>query len=211
MIQKSSALYLDLYTFTSRVKNSQSFLSYHSGVCCCWAPLLDATSLQNAYPTTDELVCSAVSEEGVCDSCATFLSPITWHGTTQPSINVCQIQGIHSQKVHLQRPMSWSTLCVWCNGELCASMRPTQPTKPTPQRSREFQLPQRTVSKSRVTFYLRNRSNHKWPMLWNQNTWSYNKNYKDRFYAGLQTTMYRLQSSFSVTKRLFTSTENEQA
>jgi hypothetical protein len=37
-------------------------------------PPLDATSFENGYPTTEELVCSAISEERICNSCAMFIS-----------------------------------------------------------------------------------------------------------------------------------------
>jgi hypothetical protein len=43
-------------------KNTQSFVPNDPGDCCCEPPL-DATSFENGYPITEELVCSAVSEE----------------------------------------------------------------------------------------------------------------------------------------------------
>jgi hypothetical protein len=58
---------------------------------------LDATSFENGYPTTEELVCSAVSEERVCSSCATCISHTISHGTTQPSIHLRLEQGSESQ------------------------------------------------------------------------------------------------------------------
>jgi hypothetical protein len=64
MIQKTNAAYEELHTYTSRQKNFQSFVSNDQGDCCCTPPL-DATSFENGYPTTEELVCPAVSEESV--------------------------------------------------------------------------------------------------------------------------------------------------
>jgi hypothetical protein len=55
---------------------------------CCCAPPLYATSFENGHPTTEELVCSAVSEEGVCNSCATCISHTISHETTRPSIHL---------------------------------------------------------------------------------------------------------------------------
>jgi hypothetical protein len=50
------------------------------GDCCCCAPPLEATIFKNGYPTTEKLVCSAVSEEWVCNSCATCISHnFTWN------------------------------------------------------------------------------------------------------------------------------------
>jgi hypothetical protein len=62
MIQKANAAYLELHTYTSRQKNTRSFVSNDPGDCCCWAPAPDATSFENGYPTTEKLVCSAVRE-----------------------------------------------------------------------------------------------------------------------------------------------------
>jgi hypothetical protein len=83
---------LELHTYTSRYKNTQSFVSNDTGDCYC-APPLDATSFGNGYPTTEELVCSAVSEERVCNSCATCISHTISHGTTQSSIHLRLVQG----------------------------------------------------------------------------------------------------------------------
>jgi hypothetical protein len=68
------------------IKNTRSFVSNDPGDCCCCAPPLVATSFENGYPTTEELVCSAVSEEIVRNSCATCISHTILHGTTHPSI-----------------------------------------------------------------------------------------------------------------------------
>jgi hypothetical protein len=56
---------LRTYTHSSQQK-SQSFVSNDLSDCCCCEPQLDATSFENGYSTTRELVCSAVSK----DSCA---------------------------------------------------------------------------------------------------------------------------------------------
>jgi hypothetical protein len=74
MIQKTNAAHLELHSYTSLQKNIQSFVSNDTGDCCCCAPQLDATSFENGYTTTEELVCSAVSEDRVCNSCATCIS-----------------------------------------------------------------------------------------------------------------------------------------
>jgi hypothetical protein len=64
MIQVRNAACLELHAHTSRQKNSHSFVSNDSGDCCCDPPL-DVTSFENYYSTTEELVCSAFSEESV--------------------------------------------------------------------------------------------------------------------------------------------------
>jgi hypothetical protein len=84
-IQKRNAAYLEIHTHTSRQKNSQSFVSNgQGGFRCCALPLY-ATTFENGYHTTDELVYSAVSKERACNSCATCISQTISHGTTQPN------------------------------------------------------------------------------------------------------------------------------
>jgi hypothetical protein len=51
-------------------------------------------------------VCSAVSEEGDCNSCATCISHTISHGTTQPSIHLRLVQEIRAERVHLQKQVS---------------------------------------------------------------------------------------------------------
>jgi hypothetical protein len=87
MIQKTNAAYLELRTYTT-----QSFVSNDPGDCCCCAPPLDASSFENGCPTTEELVCSAVSDGIFCNSCATCISHTISHGTTQPSIHLRESQ-----------------------------------------------------------------------------------------------------------------------
>jgi hypothetical protein len=60
MIQKTNETYLELYIHTSRKKNTQSFVS--NDLVVVVSPL-DATNFENGYPTTEKLVCSAVSKE----------------------------------------------------------------------------------------------------------------------------------------------------
>jgi hypothetical protein len=77
---------------TSRLHQSLEKLSKYClkndlGDCCSCAPLLDATSFENGYLITEELVCSAVSEERFYNSCATYISHTFSHGTTQTSDN----------------------------------------------------------------------------------------------------------------------------
>jgi hypothetical protein len=79
----------------------KSSVSNDPGDCCCCASPLDATSLENGYPTTEELVCSAVSEERVCNSCATCISHTISHGPTQPSIHLRLVQEIRAERVNL--------------------------------------------------------------------------------------------------------------
>jgi hypothetical protein len=119
MIQKTNAVYSELHTRTSRYKSTQRFVSNDPGDFCSCAPPLDATSFENGYPTTEELVCSAVSEERVCNSCATWISHTISHGTTQPSIHLRLVQEIRAQRVHLQKKESLSALCVWCKCIWC--------------------------------------------------------------------------------------------
>jgi hypothetical protein len=69
-IQEMNAVYLEIHTHTSQQKNYQSSALNDLDECCCCAPLLDVTSFLNGYPTTEELLCSAVGEERVCNSCA---------------------------------------------------------------------------------------------------------------------------------------------
>jgi hypothetical protein len=111
------------------IENTQSFVSYYPGDCCCCAPPLDATSFENGYATTEELVCSAVSEERVCFGCATCISHTISHGTTEPSIHLRLVQEIRAERVYLQKQESWSALCVWCSCGPCSGLLPMQPTK----------------------------------------------------------------------------------
>jgi hypothetical protein len=91
IIQKTSVAYLELHTHTSQQKNSQPFVSNDPGDYCCFALRLKATSFENGNPITEELVCSAVSKERVCNSCATSISYTISHGTTQLSEIVCKM------------------------------------------------------------------------------------------------------------------------
>jgi hypothetical protein len=58
-------------------------------------------------------VCSAVSKERVCNSCATCIAHTISHGTTQLSIHLQLVQEICAEREHLQRQESWSALCVF--------------------------------------------------------------------------------------------------
>jgi hypothetical protein len=73
--------YLELHAHTSQQKNSKSFVSNDPDDCYLYysMPLLDATSFKNGYPTTEELVCSAVSKEIVCHSIVHFAHNFTWN------------------------------------------------------------------------------------------------------------------------------------
>jgi hypothetical protein len=62
MIQNTNKACLETHTHTSRQENTQNFVLNDLGDCCCCASPLDAISFKNGYSTTEELVCSAVTE-----------------------------------------------------------------------------------------------------------------------------------------------------
>jgi hypothetical protein len=64
------------------------FVSVYPGDDCCCAPSLDATSFENGYPTTEELVCFEVNEERVCNSFAMCILH-TIYMETPSSISIC--------------------------------------------------------------------------------------------------------------------------
>lgn len=71
------------FTPTSVDKQTLKCMSNNPGDSCCSALPLDATSLQDGYPTTKELVCSAVSKERASNYFAkcisqTILSETKW-------------------------------------------------------------------------------------------------------------------------------------
>jgi hypothetical protein len=76
-------VYLELLS-TPVDKKIQSLFQMTLLIVACTS-LLDANSFENGYPTTKELVCSAVSEERVCNTYAMCISHTISHGTTQPS------------------------------------------------------------------------------------------------------------------------------
>jgi hypothetical protein len=84
IIQQTNAAVLWTSHPHQSIESSQSFVSNDKGVCCCCAPPLDASSFEKGYSTTEELVCSAVSEERVCISFAMCIPHTILHGTTQP-------------------------------------------------------------------------------------------------------------------------------
>jgi hypothetical protein len=86
MIQKTNVV----YTHTTWQKYSRSFVSNDPGECCC-APLLDATTFEIGYPTTEKLVYSAVSKERVRNSCVMCTLHTISQGTTQPCATVSKI------------------------------------------------------------------------------------------------------------------------
>jgi hypothetical protein len=98
MTQETNAAYLELHTqFTE--KNSQSFVSNDLGYCCCCMPLLDATSFENGYPTTEEFL---QLQKKVCNSCKTCISHTISPGTTKLSEIVL--------KVHFAQPLKTCSL-----------------------------------------------------------------------------------------------------
>jgi hypothetical protein len=94
--------------------HSESFVVNDPGDCCFCVTLLEATSSENGNPTTEYLVCSLVSKEGVCNSSATCISHTISNVTTQPSIHLRLVQEIRVDWMHIQRQESWSALGVWC-------------------------------------------------------------------------------------------------
>jgi hypothetical protein len=73
-------------------KNSR-FVSYGmSDSCCFCAPPLDATSFKYSYPTTEELVCSALSQD--LTAVATCISHAVSLAITQPSEIVCEMYNL---------------------------------------------------------------------------------------------------------------------
>jgi hypothetical protein len=62
---------------------------------------------KNSYPTAEELVCSAFSEERVFNSCATCILSTISHRITQPSIIVSLVQEIRAERVNLQSESTW--------------------------------------------------------------------------------------------------------
>jgi hypothetical protein len=68
-------------------RKTLSLVSNDPGDCCC-ASSLDATTFEDGYPTTEELMCSAVSGQRVYNSYATCISQTISHESTQPSIHM---------------------------------------------------------------------------------------------------------------------------
>jgi hypothetical protein len=101
MIQKTNSAYLETHTHTNRLDSPQRFVSNVLGDCCCCVPMLDATSFWNGCPTTEEFVCSVVSKERVCNSCALCISCTISHGTNQSSIHLCLVQEIQAEKKYI--------------------------------------------------------------------------------------------------------------
>jgi hypothetical protein len=81
-----------------------------------WAAALDVTRFENGYPTTDELVCSALGKERASNACAKCISHTISHVNTQPNIHLSLLQDTGPQKVNLQREESF---CVWCDSRQC--------------------------------------------------------------------------------------------
>jgi hypothetical protein len=87
------------------------------GDCCCCMLMWDTATFENGDPTTEELVCSAVSKEKVCNSCAMCISHTVSHGTTQPSIHlymVCMATVDHAETFFQRSPQKSSH---WVNHE----------------------------------------------------------------------------------------------
>lgn len=70
------------------IKPQKSFVSSDQDEIRCCVPPLDATSFEKVYSTIEKLVCSAVSEEKICNSCATCMSHTLSHGTTESNIHL---------------------------------------------------------------------------------------------------------------------------
>jgi len=83
-----------IHTYSSRKRSSQIFVSNDLGDCYCAPLILDSTVFKGGYPTTQQLVCSAVSEESVCSGCVTSISHTISHGTTLAAIHLRLVQDI---------------------------------------------------------------------------------------------------------------------
>lgn len=103
----------------------------------CCAPSLANTAFENGFPTTEELVCSAVSEEGVRNSCATYVI-----SRMEPPSRVFIYAWYN--KFEKKGCISKAKSHVWCNIWTCFQRSPQKPTR---RASRELQLPQRNVPK----------------------------------------------------------------
>jgi hypothetical protein len=75
--------------------------------CCCASPL-GATCFENGYPTTDELVCSAVSEENACHSC-------TSHRISHVTIYLALVKETRAESCVWKGKSPKGPLCVRCN------------------------------------------------------------------------------------------------
>jgi hypothetical protein len=89
------------------------FGSNGPGDYCCCAPPLDVTTFENGYPTAKQLMCSAVSEEIVCNSYVTCFWLAISRETTELSETVCDIdvaqllQTLHSLPAEHKTPLLW--------------------------------------------------------------------------------------------------------
>jgi hypothetical protein len=78
------------------------------------APSLDATSFENGYPTTEELMCSAVSEERVCNSCQRAFRT-QFHMEPPSPVFIYTWYKKFEQKGCICKNKSPDRPCVWCN------------------------------------------------------------------------------------------------
>jgi hypothetical protein len=144
--------YIELHTHTSWQKNSQEFSFKWTAYDCSCAPLLDATSSENGYPTTEELLCSTVSEERVCNSCATCISHTLFCLDPPSQVSIYTWYKKFEQKGCICKCQSWLALCMWCNCGPCSDLLQMQPTKiSTPRESWVA-----AITKSCISIYLRN-------------------------------------------------------
>jgi hypothetical protein len=83
-----------IHNFISRKKKLSSFCLNDLGECYCASLRLDSTIFEGVYPTTQQLVCSAVSEESVRSGCITSIPHTISHDTTLASIHFRLVQDI---------------------------------------------------------------------------------------------------------------------
>jgi hypothetical protein len=83
-------------------KDSKSPVSYDPGDYYCCSPPLDTTSFENGHPTTEELLCSPVSEEkSVTAMQRAFriqFHSAGWFHTTTFRIDICREIGAGKDK-----------------------------------------------------------------------------------------------------------------
>lgn len=91
---------------TSADKETEAFLQISQ-------QQLDTATLEYGYCATEQLMSSAAGEGTVSNSSVTRISYAIWQKTTQTSIELCLVQGIRAENVHLQRQVLECLLQLW--------------------------------------------------------------------------------------------------
>jgi hypothetical protein len=95
-------------------------------------------------------VSSAVSQEGVCDNCAMWISNSISQWTTQLSIYLCLIHEIGAERcVCKGKTPGWASVCDETVDTVCTCFQHS-PQKSMHQASCKLQLPQTTIPKMMV-------------------------------------------------------------